>query len=399
MLIALEVLANCIKDFSHTALNLAFNHLLTEIKEGKMLPIIIGKAFDFLLLIDNRSQNTGKPKNSAIQSQGHEIIWVTELHQHLEYEILKGTDDFPENRNSFMSHLYAYSEVNLQTRLRPHQTIISFIHKYMNECSKIKENDMYLENERLFNSMIIIAGRLALRDSCVASTTCALYANILNTHDRPPIVNTVIVALTDLCKKHTQIVERIVGKVLRKLKSPYEVNRMETFKCFEKLVLQDQLKLRGSLLLALLATLLDESEDLAARAGDFFTEFIAKKNPSLFQKCLIECPFVFNEYKVIVFFNNYLKTLNYDLIHLLFKNFDGLDSFSEAFINSPLKGESNRKLRQQLYSHLMADMDDINMILYFGQLKLIAGKFFKKFKVTFMEQSRFSEKIYFLQKI
>ncbi|XP_065355680.1 condensin-2 complex subunit D3-L [Calliphora vicina] len=352
MLIALEVLANCIKDFSHTALNHAFTHLLTQLKEGKMLPIIIGKAFDFLLLIDNRSQNTGKSKNNTNQNKGNEVVWVTELHQHLEYEILMGINNFPDNRNTFMSHLYAYSEVNLQTRLRPQQTIISFIHKYMDACSKIKENEMHLENERLFNSMILIAGRLALRDGCVASTTCALYANILSNYDRPPVVNTIIVALTDLCKKHTQIVERIVGRVLRKLKSPYEVNRMETFKCFEKLVLQDQLKLRGSLLLALLATLLDESEDIAARAGDFFAEFLSKKNPALFQKCLIECPFVFNEYK----------------------NFDGLDSFSEAFIKSPLKGEVQRKCRQQLYGHLMTDMDDINMILYFGQLKLIAEK-------------------------
>lgn len=295
MLIALEVLANCIKDFSHTALNHAFNHLLTQIKEGKMLPVIIGKAFDFLLLIDNRSQNTDKTKSSTLSN---EVGWITELHQHLQVSLLAEIVNFPENRSIFMSYLYAYSEVNLQTRLRPHQTIISFIHKYMSECCKIKESEMHLENERLFNSMILIAGRLALRDSCVATTTCALYANILNNYDRPPIVNTIIVALTDLCKKHTQIVERIVERVLRKLKSPYEVNRMETFKCFEKLVLQDQLKLRGSLLLALLAALLDESEDLAARAKDFFTEFITKKNPALFQKCLIECPFVLNEYKV-----------------------------------------------------------------------------------------------------
>lgn len=60
-----------------------------------------------------------------------------------------------------------------------------------------------------------------------------------------------------------------------------------------------------------------------------------------------------------------------------FQNFDGLDSFSEASIKSPLKGESQRKRRQQLYKHLLSEIDDINMILYFGQLKLIAGKFYK----------------------
>ncbi|XP_061386996.1 uncharacterized protein LOC133321941 [Musca vetustissima] len=351
MLIALEVLASCIKDFSHTALNHAFNHILTQIKSGQLLPTIIGKAFDFLVLIDNRSNATGKNKNTTLEKASNNQ-WILDLHGHLENEIINGIQYFPDNRDTFMSQLFAYSEVNIQTRLRPNSTIILFLHKYMSECIKMRENEMDLDNARIFNCIIQIAGRLSLRDGCVATTTCALYANILAINDQPPIVNTIIVSLTDLCKKHTQIVERIVDRVLRKLKSPYDVNRLETFKCFEKLVLQDQIKLRGSILLALLAALLDECEDLSKRASDFFAEFLSKKNSTLFQKCLIECPFVFNEYK----------------------NFDGLDSFSEAFIKSPLKGEAHRKRRQMLYKHLMEDMDDINMILYFGQLKLIAEK-------------------------
>uniref|UniRef100_A0A1I8PIM8 Uncharacterized protein n=2 Tax=Stomoxys calcitrans TaxID=35570 RepID=A0A1I8PIM8_STOCA len=351
MLIAVEVLASCIKDFSHTALNHAFNHILAKIKQGSLLPAIIGKAFDFLVLITNRSHTTGKSKNASIDP-ATSMQWMIELHQHLEHEILDGIQYFPENRDTFISHLFAYSEVNLQTRIRPNQTVILFLHKYMNECIRLREIEMDSDNARIFNCIIQITGRLSLRDGSVASTTCSLYANILAINDQPPIVNTIIVSLTDLCKKHTQIVERIVERVLRKLKSPYDVNRLETFKCFEKLVLQDQIKLRGSLLLALLAALLDECDDLAKRAADFFAEFLSKKNPTLFQKCLIECPFVFNEYK----------------------NFDGLDSFSETSIKSPLKGESQRKRRQQLYKHLMEDMDDINMILYFGQLKLISEK-------------------------
>lgn len=297
MLIALEVLASCIKDFSHTALNHAFNHILTQIKGGQLLPTIIGKAFDFLVLINNRSHTTGKSKNSTMDPATCSQ-WIADLHQHLEVEILSNMKYFPENRDTFISHLFAYSEVNLQTRNRPHDTIILFLHKYMKECIRLKEIEIDLDNARIFNCIIQIAGRLSLRDACVASTTCALYANILTLNDQPPIVNTIIVSLTDLCKKHTQIVERIVERVLRKLKSPYDVNRLETFKCFEKLVLQDQIKLRGSILLALLAALLDDCQDLAKRASDFFAEFLSKKNSTLFQKCLIECPFVFNEYKV-----------------------------------------------------------------------------------------------------
>ncbi|CAD7000098.1 unnamed protein product [Ceratitis capitata] len=354
MLIALEVLSNCIQDFSHTALNHAFNHILTQIREGQIIPVLIGKAFDLLIHIDNCSQSqASKSKNNKSNPlELCEKTWLLELHELLEYHVLSGIADFPDNRAIFMSYLYSYSEVNLQTRLRPHHTIVSFVHKYMSVCLKLPESELDLENERLFNSMILIAGRLSLRDAVTASTSCMIYGSILRTIDRPPIVNTIVVALTDLCKKHTQIVERIIVHVLAKLFSPYVVNRIETFKCFEKLVLQDQLKLRGSLLLALMAAILDENRELATRACEFFAEFLSKKNSTLFQKCLIECPFVFNE----------------------FKDFDGLDSFSDTGIKSPLKGEEKRKSRQLLYNHLMTSVDEVNLVLYFGQLKLISEK-------------------------
>ncbi|XP_054082584.1 uncharacterized protein LOC105219195 isoform X2 [Zeugodacus cucurbitae] len=354
MLIALEVLANCIQDFSHTALNHAFNHILTQIREGQIIPVLIGKAFDLLVHIDNCSQSQAS-KNKSLKFNPIELTekaWLLELHDLLEFRILSGIADFPDNRATFMSHLYSYSEVNLQTRLRPHRTIVGFVHKYISVCLKLPESELDLENERLFNSMILIAGRLSLRDAVTASTTCSLYGSILKIIDRPPIVNTIIVSLTDLCKKHTQIVERIIEHVLAKLSSPFVMNRVETFKCFEKLVLQDQLKLRGSLLLALMAAILDENRELATRACDFFVEYLSKKNSTLFQKCLIECPFVFNEYE----------------------NFDGLDSFSDTGIKSPLKGEGKRKSRQLLYNHLMAAVDEVNLVLYFGQLKLISEK-------------------------
>nr|XP_014103262.1 uncharacterized protein LOC106627609 isoform X1 [Bactrocera oleae] len=354
MLIALEVLANCIQDFSHTALNQAFNHILTQIREGQIIPVLIGKAFDLLIHIDNcsQSQATNSKNVKCNPLELTEKPWLLELHDLLEFSILSGIADFPDNRVTFMSHLYSYSEVNLQTRLRPHHTVVSFVHKYMSVCLKLPESELDLENERLFNSMILIAGRLSLRDAVTANTTCKLYGSILKIIDRPPIVNTIIVSLTDLCKKHTQIVERIIEHVLAKLSSPFVMNRVETFKCFEKLVLQDQLKLRGSLLLALMSAILDENRELATRACDFFVEYLSKKNSTLFQKCLIECPFVFNEYE----------------------NFDGLDSFSDTSIKSPLKGEAKRKSRQLLYNHMMTSVDEVNLVLYFGQLKLISEK-------------------------
>lgn len=298
MLIALEVLCSCIEEFSLSALNHAFSHILSSIKEGKMLPLIIGKAIDLLLLIDNRSQSMDKngvvPADDNLASK----VWILDLHEYLEEQILDQMKNFPQNHGTYLCLLYAYSEINMHTRRSPQEVIITFLQKFMTECLKLSETNLDLENERLLNSMIFLCGRFALRDSLVAQSTCSIYAKALRIIDRPPVVNTIMVALTDLCKKHTYIVEGILSDILKKLSSSYDINRIETFKCFEKLILQDQLKLRGTLLLFLLTAIIDSNVALSNRAKKFFDEYTTKKNRVLFRKCLFECPFILNEYNV-----------------------------------------------------------------------------------------------------
>ncbi|XP_055837602.1 uncharacterized protein LOC129906003 [Episyrphus balteatus] len=352
LLIALEVLNTCAKDFSYSALNNVFKHLMQSIKSGMIIPPVIDKAFDFLATIDHRSREN-KIRSTPTQvpdTPNHE--WVIELHNFLEAKLLEEMSNFPENRSVYMSHLYSYSEANLEIKQRPHPTIVLFIHKYILACVNLPESELETDNDRIFNSMILISGRFSIRDSIVAGQTCNLYGKILKAIDRPPIVNTILVAVADLCKKHTQIVETILERILEKLSSPFLINRLETFKSFASLVLQDQLKLRGSLLLAMLGVILDENQDLSDKAMAFFTEFIASKNPALFHKCLIECPFVLNEYP----------------------NFEGLDTFTENMIKSPLKGDDKRKTRNKLYDHFMQSIDDVHLIMYFNNLKILAEK-------------------------
>ena len=72
-----------------------------------------------------------------------------------------------------------------------------------------------------------------------------------------------------------------------------------------------------------------------------------------------------------------LTCFNKDMQHIFskFQNFDGLDSFSETHIKSPLTGADKREKREKLYDHFLSSIDDINLVLYFGQLKLISGIF------------------------
>lgn len=306
MLIALEVLTNSIEEFSHSALNHAFNFIINIIKEGQMLPLVIGKCVDFLLVIDNRSEITETTNNrngqrSTTSNNNIELAtkpWILRLHRFLEEKIKNEMAHFPDNHITFLCYLYAYSEINMHTRCPPLDVIIAFTHKFMYECIKLSRTHLDPDNERLMNSMIILSGRFSLRDSLVAQSTCNLYANVLKYIDRPPIVNNILVALADICKKYTHIVEGILDAMLSKLESPFEVNRIHTFKCFGKLVLQDQLKLRGSLFLCLLAKILDRNLSISNLAKAFFGDYNITKNHLLFQKCLSECPFILNEFHV-----------------------------------------------------------------------------------------------------
>lgn len=83
MLIALEVLSSCIEEFSHSSLNHAFNYIVCNIKDGQMMPLIVGKAIDFLLLIDNRSQTTGGNGCSSSATELFSKTWLLELHEYL----------------------------------------------------------------------------------------------------------------------------------------------------------------------------------------------------------------------------------------------------------------------------------------------------------------------------
>lgn len=56
-----------------------------------MLPIIFGKEFHFLLLIDSRSRVTEKRKQRPTDTVNKP--WITDLREHLEKTILEGISD------------------------------------------------------------------------------------------------------------------------------------------------------------------------------------------------------------------------------------------------------------------------------------------------------------------
>jgi len=100
----------------------------------------------------------------------------------------------------------------------------------------------------------------------------------------------------------------------------------------------------------MLAGLVDESAEVAREADAFFIRYKRLYNKMLFDHCLKECPFDLNGQASL---RGVRTDSNY---------------------KSPLKGPGMAKNRRLLYNHIMASVDENTLLLYFGQLKLLAGE-------------------------
>ncbi|XP_055376389.1 condensin-2 complex subunit D3 [Condylostylus longicornis] len=373
--IILEVLSKCVKEFSHSALNMAFSCITKLMKDGVLPPTIISKSLDLCMTISGQSENKRVPGANIDRSH---LKWVEEIHNLCEKYLIENLEKFYEHKNRFMSYIFSYAETNLELLIRPNEKIVKFIHNAIHEHLNIPESEYDSEDINMLNQMILLSVRFSLRDASTASTTCYLFGNILKKIDRPAVVNTVLTALTDLCKRHTNVVEMILGIMLTKLKSAYSENRMATFTNLSTLVLQDQLKLRGNLLLCLMTVMLDDDDGISNKATDFFLTYLERKNSLLFQTCLLECPFVYNDYM----------------------QFDGFDSFSGIEIRSPLNGEEHRRSRYLLYNAFIMKIDDINLLMFFDNLKIIYGKILKDESIKTTEgYSTIKDMLYILKRI
>lgn len=296
---------------------MAFSCIINLMKSGSIPPCLISKAFNLCLTISVQSETKKTSNNNRNKSQQkqqqqqqdsstkkrslEQLKWIEDIHKESELYLLENLKNFHSDRSKILSYLFSYTETNLELIEYPNIKIIKFIHKFLEaylESESIESNEFEPDDMNTLNLMIILAARFSIRQSNVAETTCILFRRILKITERPTTVNNIIVAMTDLCKRHTQLIEYGLIEILNKLQSPYVEIRSITFKNLAQMILQDLIKLRGNLLLSLISTLLDNDIEMSNRATEFFLTYLEKKNTSLFHNCLLECPFVFNEYMV-----------------------------------------------------------------------------------------------------
>ncbi|KAH8377024.1 hypothetical protein KR093_002837 [Drosophila rubida] len=345
-LLALELIIYCLRNFSKSALNRLFTRLLSALRSGSIWLALVTPAVHVLNHIDRLSHS------QAPQDGNHVENWQMQLLQDVTEAILKSMNHFQDEHIAMASLLGTYTElISKSPQQRVDNQIIKFVVKYLQLCVQLKESSFDTDNERNLNWMVVIAGRLSLRDHHLAHRLSGIYGQILSKNDRPQLINSTLIGMNDLGKKYPSILEINMKCILIKLYSKFATTRVRTYRCVKDVILAGNIKLKGPILISLLAGLVDESAEVAREADAFFIRYKKLYDKMLFHHCLKECPFDFNDQAFL-------------------KGSQRLD----ASFKSRLKGAGRAKSRRLIYNHIIASLDENTLLLYFGQLKLLAEK-------------------------
>ncbi|KAL7741177.1 hypothetical protein ACLKA6_018201 [Drosophila palustris] len=345
-LLALELIIYCLRNFSKSALNQLFTRLLSALRSGSIWLALVSPAVHLLNHIDRLSHSQG-PQDSI-----YEENWNVQLLKDVTEAILNSMDNFQEEHIRMASLLGTYTELVAKSpEQRADVQIVKFVLNYLQLCSKLNDSSFDTDNERNLNWMVVIAGRLSLRDNSLANKLSRIYGQILSKNDRPQLINSTLIGMNDLGKKYPTILENNMKCILIKLYSKFATTRVRTYRCVKDVILAGNIKLKGPILISLLAGLVDDSPEVAREADAFFIRYKKLYDKMLFHHCLKECPFDFNDQAFL-------------------KGSTRLD----ASFKSPLKGAGMAKSRRLIYNHIIASLDENTLLLYFGQLKLLAEK-------------------------
>lgn len=116
-------------------------------------------------------------------------------------------------------------------------------------------------------------------------------------------------------------------------------------KTLAALILEDYLKFRGTLLIYILAGLLDQQREIKELAVELIMKYTLEKSDIFLRTCLVECPFVFNACPCF-----------------------GQGNASATRSGSILKGVAKKSAREYIYQYLIRKIEPVYLYMYFGNI-------------------------------
>lgn len=130
-----------------------------------------------------------------------------------------------------------------------------------------------------------------------------------------------------------------------KTQHQYANIREFAMKTLATLILEDYLKFRGTLLIYILAGMLDQQREIKELATELIMKYTLEKNNIFLRTCLLECPFVFNGCPCF-----------------------GQSSSTVSPSGNILKGAAKRSAREFIYRYLIRKVETVYLYMYFGNI-------------------------------
>lgn len=155
------------------------------------------------------------------------------------------------------------------------------------------------------------------------------------------------------------------------MKTQHQYSNVREFamKTLAALILEDYLKFRGTLLVYILAGLLDQQREIKELAVELIMKYTLEKSEIFLRTCLVECPFVLNACPCYG---------------------HGTTGLSRS--GSILKGQSKRAAREYIYQYIIRKIEPVYLYMYFGNISRL-HEFIEKEPAVIAKSSDFQSAI------
>uniref|UniRef100_A0A182JS42 Uncharacterized protein n=1 Tax=Anopheles christyi TaxID=43041 RepID=A0A182JS42_9DIPT len=285
----LSVIKSWLSDFTRSGLNHLFKILSDLLRTGSTNISLVGDIYSLCCMIKRKADGiVDETWIKGIRDSSSEYL----LHFRSHYASAHTVNE------RYLISLLVYAEAATDLNIKPDINILNILLKYLSHIARDEKGLLGQSDQtRKINVTIIVLARFGLRDGSLATTVIADFNRILKFKDiHQSIICSLITAFADLCKRHTSLVDSSISTVIVQLSSQYLTVRSVALNNLNELILQDYVKMRGSVLLNILKLIIDENDHIAAQAFYVIQLYVNSKNEKLLKVSLLECVYVFNNY-------------------------------------------------------------------------------------------------------
>ncbi|KAI6650689.1 hypothetical protein LOD99_7740 [Oopsacas minuta] len=185
----------------------------------------------------------------------------------------------------------------------------------------------------------IMFGKLCLVKQDLAYDSPDLLAEELFTSNSVPLKSNIIIILCDMCVRYPNLIENYLSHISPCLKDGSYVVRRQTLTLLTKLIQEDYIKLKGTLIYHLLAVINDTEDELRDLVHYCLKHVLLKKYPRALYHHFIESIFYFQ----------------HNSNHPSCNQFTQTDTEIERFC---LPGVSNTRKRFNIYNYMLEQLSD-----------------------------------------